>query len=368
MKRKRVAVTGIGVLSCLGIGKEQFWQGFLEGRKGFKTPSLFDASDLETKIAGEITDFDPKDILGKKGLVDLDRATTLLLSAIQFSLKDSGIDIADINELTTGISVGTTLASLSSLSEFDRKSIEEGPHFVNPSRFPNTVINSPASRAAIRFKVKGPNVTISTGFCAGLDALEYSLDCINFNRADRMISAAVEEMSLPAFFGFNKLGCHSGGISFSEGASSLVLEELSAGLAREVNIYAEVLGTGSSFYPFRLHKFHPEAKSLIEAMREALEDACLAPEEIGCLFADADSRRDADLAQTKAIKEVFGSHANELPVNSVTSIAGDSFSASGGLAMVAALGALARKEAGKIMISSSGPNGSSTVAIIASYN
>jgi len=408
---KRTVITGIGVLSPIGLEKNAYWDSLEEGKTGFKDITLFNASNLKINIAGEITEFNPKEILGKKGLIDLDRATTLLLSAAKFALEDSEIDVSNINSLKTGISVGTTFGSLNSLSEFDRQSIEESPHFVNASRFPNTVINSPASRLAIRYKIKGINSTISTGFCAAIDALDYAINSINFNRADRLIVASVEEMCIQTFLGFSKWGYLSGlnsdsepkscpfdkrrdGIVFSEGSSAIIVEELNKALERNANIYAEVLGISSNIDPFRLHKFNPKGTGITKAMKQALDNANLTPEDIDCIFASANSTKDADFIETNSIKEVFGDSAYKIPISAIKSMVGESFSASGGLATVAALGSITKnfipptvnlrekdlkcdldyvpniarkKKVNKVMINSFSPNGENSVLILGRY-
>lgn len=411
MHRKRIAITGIGVISPIGIGKDQYWQNLLEGKSGFKPITLFDTADLKVRIGGEITEFNPIDILGKKGLIDLDRATTLLLSATKFAFEDSKIDLSNINSPTTGVSIGTTFGSLNSLSQFDRQSLEEGPNFVNASRFPNTVVNSPASRTAIRYGVKGPNSTISTGFCASTDALEYAVNCINSDRADRMMSGAVEEMCFQTFFGFYRLGYLSGidnteplscpfdkrrdGIIFSEGSAVFILEDLKKAEERKTNIYAEVLGVGSNFDPFRLDKFNPKGTGIIDAMKLALNNAGLKPDDIDCIFANANSTQDADSIETKAIKEVFGAQASKMPITAIKSMVGESFSSSGALATAAALGSIVKdfipptvnlkekdsecdlgyisnkarmQKVDKVMINTFGPNGANSVLIIGKYN
>ena len=411
MHRKKVVITGIGVISPIGIGKDQYWQSLSEGKSGFKPITLFDTSDLKVKIGGEITGFNPVGILGKKGLIDLDRSTTLLLSATKFALEDSQIDLLNINSPVTGISIGTTFGSLNSLSQFDRQSLEEGPNFVNASRFPNTVVNSPASRVAIRYGVKGPNATISTGFCASIDALDYGIHCINADRADRIIVGAVEEMCFQTFFGFYRLGYLSGlnndneplscpfdkrrdGIIFSEGSAVFILEDLKKAKERKANIYAEVLGIGSNFDPFRLDKFNPKGTGIIEAMKLALANASLKPDDISCIFANANSTQDADSVETKAIKETFGAKASKIPITAIKSMIGESFSASGALSLAAALGSIVKdfipptvnlkekdticdldyvpnkartQKLDKVMINSFGPNGANSVLVIGKY-
>ena len=411
MHKKRIVITGIGVISPIGIGKDRYWQNLYEGNSGFRLITLFDISNFKVKVGGEIKDFNPKDIIGKTGILDLDRATTLLLSATKLALEDSQVDIANINSSKTGISIGTTFGSLNSLSEFHRQSLDEGPNFVNVSRFPNIVINSPASRVAIRYTVKGPNCTLSTGFCAAIDALEYAVCCINSNKAERMITGAVEEMCVQTFLGFYKLGCLAGlnnieprscpfdkkreGIIFSEGSAVFVLEELGLALKRKAHIYAEVLSTSSNFDPFRLDKFNPKGSGMVEAMKSALENANLKPNEIDCIFANANSTRDADFVETKAIKKVFGNFVKSLPITAIKSIIGESYSAAGALATAAAVGSLERdfipptinlrekdkecnldcvpnsvirQKVSKIMINTFSPNGANSVLIIGKYH
>src|SRR4030042_6950198 len=161
---KAVAITGIGVISPVGIGRDNYWNGLFSGKTGFRKISLFDTIPFKVNIAGEITDFDPVSLLGKKGLRTLDRSTRLLSSAAKLALEDASLQITDENTHSIGVSIGTTFGSLHSISQFDRDSLIEGPKYVNPSHFPNTVINSPASQVSIRFKIKGFNTTISTGF------------------------------------------------------------------------------------------------------------------------------------------------------------------------------------------------------------
>src|SRR3989344_5325392 len=172
---KTIVITGIGILSPIGIGIASFWEALAQGKTGFKQISLFDTSRFNVHVAGEI-EFDPVQFLGKKGLRDLDRSTKLVNTAAKLAIDDSRLEITEDNTHSMGVSIGTTFGSLHSISQFDRVGLTEGPRSVNPSHFPNTVINSPASQVSIRFKIKGFNTTISTGFCAGLDAVYYAAD------------------------------------------------------------------------------------------------------------------------------------------------------------------------------------------------
>src|SRR3990172_13382936 len=154
---RTVVISGIGVLSPIGIGRDNYWEGLFQGKTGFRKITLFDTAPFQVHQAGEISDFDPLALLGKKGLRDLDRSTRLICSAAKLALDDCRLEITEHNTHTMGVSIGTTFGSLHSISQFDRVGLIEGPRSVNPSHFPNTVINSPASQVSIRFKIKGFN-------------------------------------------------------------------------------------------------------------------------------------------------------------------------------------------------------------------
>lgn len=353
---RRVFVTGIGVLSPIGIGRDVYWSALREGKRGFRPITLFDTAPFRVSIAGEISDFDPISLLGKKGLRTLDRSTLLINSAAGLALQDAKFQITDENANSTGVAVGTTFGSLHSISQFDRSGLIEGPRFVNPSLFPNTVINSPASQVSIRYKIKGFNTTISTGFCSGLDALSYAADFLRLKRADVVLSGAVEELCEETFLGFHTLGYLSGtdgsepvccpfdarrnGIILSEGAAVLVLEDATHAKGRGAEPLAEVIGYGSAFDPSADRYFRHEGKGLRDAMFLALRDALMKPEDIDYVMASANSMKGLDRMETKVIKEVFGAHAYRMPVTSIKSMIGESFSASGALSLAATVGAI----------------------------
>jgi 3-oxoacyl-[acyl-carrier-protein] synthase II len=193
--RKRIVVTGVGILASNGIGKNDFWDACDAGRTGIKDISLFDTSSLTTKTAGEIKDFDAKIYLGEKGLRLLDRSTKLVNVAAKLALEDGAFTVTPENTDRTGVVVGTTLGSVWSISEFDKTALIEGPRYVNPALFPNTVINSPASQISIRFVIKGFNTTIATGFTSTPDALKYACDFIRWDRAEGLKSFVFRPIS-----------------------------------------------------------------------------------------------------------------------------------------------------------------------------
>lgn len=355
-KNKAVVITGIGVISPLASGRKDFQDVLVAGKTGFSEISLFDTSAFNVKVAGEIRDFDPVQILGKKGLRSLDRSTLLVNSAARLALDDSGFNVTEENTHATGVSIGTTFGSLHSISQFDRVGLLEGPRYVNPSHFPNTVLNSPASQISIRFGIKGFNTTISTGFCASLDAVIYASDFIKLNRVKAVLAGGVEELCEETFLGFHTLGLLSGtdgseplccpfdarrnGIILSEGAAILVLEDSDQAHKRDVPILAEIMGCGNAFDPEAERSFDHAGTGLRNAIHRALEDASLDYRDIDCIFSCANSSRGLDRMETSVINEVFGERAAEIPVTSIKSMIGESFSSSGSFALAAAVGSL----------------------------
>lgn len=359
MNQKRVVITGIGVISSNAIGKDAFWQATFKGISGIKPISLFDTQKYKAKLAGEIKDFAPEGFLGAKGLRTLDRTTKLICSAGKLALEDAHLEVTEENTHEIGVCVGSTMGSVKSISDFDKEAIKEGPRYVNPALFPNTVINSPASQVSIKFNIKGFNATISTGFTASLDAINYAADFIKLGRAKIVLAGGVEELCAQTFLGFYKAGFLAGlnggpeiscpfdkrrnGIVLGEGSCLLVLEDLESALNRKANIYAEISGFGNGFDAYRINKYSPDGNGLKKAIGASLKDASIKPEDIDYICSGANSSQDGDFLETTAIKELFAESAAKMPVSSVKSMLGECFSASGSLQVAACLGAIQKQ-------------------------
>jgi 3-oxoacyl-[acyl-carrier-protein] synthase II len=334
--------------------------------------------------------------------------------AAKFAIEDANLMIGESNTNRTGVVLGTTLGSVYSISEFDKTALREGPRAVNPALFPNTVINSPASQISIRFVIKGFNTTIATGFTASLDALRYAYDFIQFNRADAVVVGGVEELCIQIYLGFYKLKFLAGskglpidlelscpfdkrrnGIVFGEGAAMVVIEPLEKALQRNARIYAEILSFGYCFDPFRINKYNRLGPGIRTAMRRALENANLKPGDIDYISANANSVKEPDLIEVEAIKDVFGEDAKKVPVSSIKSMVGESFSACGALSLASSVGAIEnkfipptlnyseadpecdldfvpnksrKKELKNVLVNTFGPSGTNTCAVIAKYD
>ncbi len=347
-----ILITGIGVISPIGEGKDEYWRALKTGKSGFREITLFDTSEFNVKIGGEITDFDPLKYINKRHLRVLDRSTRLLIATSRLSIEDARLTITDENTCAIGVSAGATFGSLHSISQFDREGLIEGPKYVNPSFFPNTVINSPASQVSIMFKIKGFNTTISTGFCASLDALIYAADFIRLGRADVVLVGGVEELCEETFMGFYRLGLLSGtkgsqplcrpydknrdGLILSEGASVLVLESEEHAQKRGAHAYARILSYSNAFCPQEPGMFS-SGEGLKKAITQAIERASIDYDDINYISSCANGGIELDKMEAETIEEIFG---NKIPVSSIKSMIGETYSASGAMALSAAIGAI----------------------------
>jgi len=346
----RIVITGVGVISPNGgIGKDSFSNAIFGGISGIKQISLFDTSDFKTKTAAQIDNFMPENIIGKDGLRVLDRSTKLLCSSAKMALDDAGFAVTEGNCRDVGLAVGNTFGSLQSISDFDKVAIKEGPKYINPSLFPNTVINAGASQTAIRLNIKGFNVTISTGFSASLDAVIYAADSIKLGRKNMVLAGGVEELSVQEFIGFYRAGCLAGledgsselscpfdrrrnGIILGEGSAIFVLEKLESALGRGAHIYAEIKSYGSYF----------GAK---DAMSQAMAKVSLGTEKIDYICCAANSTKELDRQETSAIKEALAAKADSAKIGSIKSMIGECFSASGALQLAAGVCAIEKQMA-----------------------
>jgi 3-oxoacyl-[acyl-carrier-protein] synthase II len=356
---RRIVITGIGALASNGIGKKAFWKALEAGVSGIRPVTLFDTANMRTHLAGEIKDFNDEAILGLKGLRNLDRSTKLALSASKLALDDAGLKTPVSEDDTDfyGVALGTTMGSVWSISEFDREALREGPRSVNPALFQNTVINSPASQISIKFNIQGFNSTLSTGFCSSLDAIHYAMNMIRLYEYRIVLAGGVEELCEQTYKGFYKIGHLAGsrpgkeeidcpfdrrrnGIVLGEGACIVVLEEMGSALDRGANIYAELLGYGAAFDPDSRNIYSPKAKGAARAIQNCLGDAGLDAGDIDYVSATANSTLDCDAMESQALKDVFGLRAKDIPVSSIKSMIGETFSASGAMNLAAGLAVL----------------------------
>jgi len=406
---KRVVITGVGVIAPNGIGKDEFWENLRRGRSGIEPTTLIDTKYFTAKNTAECRRFNAEDFLGDKGLRNLDRATLLVCSAAKLALEDAKLTITEDNSYDIGVVTATTLSIAADLAQFSQDEVEAGARFVNPALFPPTTMNFTSSQLSIRYKIKGFNTTISTGYTAGLDALKYAMEFIRLGRAKMVLVAGVESVSFSNFVGFYKIGFLAGikgeelscpfdlrhnGIILGEGASVLLLEDEESAKQRNATIYAELLSAANSFDAFRAVKYTPHSLGLQRSMGIAIASAGLSEEDIDYVCASSNSVPQHDILETQAIKKVFNIYAKKIPVSSIKSMLGESVSAAGGLQVTAAIGSIqqgfvpptinyrkpdpdcdldyvpiaARKKAvSNVLVNNFGPGGHNATAIISKY-
>jgi len=355
MKQNKIVITGVGVVAPNAVGKVNFWEALKSGANGIKPITLFDTTPYKIKLAGEATEFDPAAILGQKGLRDIDRTTKLLCSSAKLALDDAKLVIDSSNTDKIGVCTGTTLSSLENLTEFNRQVIKDGPLFTDVGLFPGTVINAASSHVSIKFNIQGFNSTISNGFTSSLDALKYAVDFIKFGKADVVLLGAVESLSLTSFCGLLKLGALSGingpemscpfdkrrnGMILAEGAAVLILERESHAINRSANIYGEVKAVANYFCAKKTISGQIDSQDISNCMNTVIRSADVLPREIDFISAAANSTSSQDEIEICAIKEVFKNTERSIPVTSIKSMIGETFSASGALQIAAAIGSI----------------------------
>lgn len=353
----RVFITGAGVISPIGAGLEDFERALYAGASG-AGPSAVLAAGLPAELhadpqACEVRNFTPQTWLGNKGIRVLDRTARLLCVAAQMALagvagRAAAADAteADVN---TGLVCGTMFGSLHSITSFDWSGLEDGVNLVNPMDFPNTVINSAAGQAAIKFKLGGSNSTICAAQAAGLYAIHYAAEFLRLGRADLLLAGGAEELSPEGWLGFHKNGWladgkaapmsdRAAGMMLGEGAALLALQR-GAGPGQTL---AEIVGFGAAQDGLSTQEFHAAATGATEAIHLALESAGISAALVGCIIASASGSRAGDVMEVRALRAVFGGRLQDIPIYAPKAALGESLGAGGAFAALA--GALALKK------------------------
>ncbi|MDD5195650.1 MAG: beta-ketoacyl-[acyl-carrier-protein] synthase family protein [Candidatus Omnitrophica bacterium] len=403
-------ITGIGVVAPSGIGKENFWQALKEGKDCATQITSFDTSKFSVNRAAEIQNFSIQEHLGPvKGLRNIDRTTQILLVAAKQAIDESGIIINDSNTDSIAVSTGTTFSHLWSIIEFDTEVLRDGLEFSNPALFPSTVLNAASSQISIRFNIQGFNATISTGYTSGLDALKYAIDAIESGRAETVFSTGVDALTSSLFFGFHHLGYMAGlgsvpvscpfdkrrnGPLLGEAAVAFCVEDEKKAKARGANIIARICSVTPYFDAFRMGKVHPQGEGIEKSIRSALDSAGIGPSEIDYISSCANSSQSLDSIEVKVLKNVFGQQLKNIPVSSIKSMLGETFSAASVLQIASCVGAMKKgfvpptinyqeadpqcdidcvpnvsrkKTVKRALVISSGPGGYNSAAVLENY-
>jgi 3-oxoacyl-[acyl-carrier-protein] synthase II len=347
--RRRVVVTGIGLVSPLGTGTDKTWQALLRGESGIAALTRFDVSRYASRFGGEVRDFDPLAFVDRKEVRKMDPFIRFALGAAELAVRDSGLAPDDLRSDRAGVYVGSGIGGLGSIEENHKVLLEKGPGRVTPFFIIQTVINEASGQISIRFGAKGPNCANATACSTGTHALGDSSRLIACGEADIMIAGGAEApltpLSLAGFTSMKALSerndepakasrpfdARRDGFVMSEGAGVLVLEELGRALRRDARIYAEVVGYGMTGDAYHVAAPDPGGDGAARVMRRALEDAGLRPEDVQYINAHGTSTQFNDRMETLAIKTVFGEHALRLAVSSTKSMTGHLLGAAGGL-------------------------------------
>jgi 3-oxoacyl-[acyl-carrier-protein] synthase II len=347
--RRRVVVTGVGLVSPLGVGTAENWQALLAGKSGIGPITRFDAAEYPSRIAGEVKGFNPQDYMDKKDVKKSDTFIHYALAAAKFAVEDSGLAIDESNADRVGVIIGSGIGGLPLIESMHHILVEKGPSRVSPFFIPGLIVNMAAGQVSIRYGAQGPTSSPATACTTGLHAVGDAFRLIQIGEADAMIAGGSEAVITPlAMAGFCAMRALShrndepekasrpwdagrDGFVMSEGSGIVILEELEHARRRNAPVYAEVVGYGMSADAYHISAPHPEGKGAVLVMRAALKDAGLAPEAIGYINAHGTSTPLGDLSEVRAVKQVFGEHAYKLAVSSTKSATGHLLGAAGGL-------------------------------------
>jgi len=358
--KKRVVITGLGVIAPNGIGKNEFWKSLKEGRSGIKKISRFDATTYPSRVAGEVNDFDPLEYMDPKTAKRTDRFSQFALACAKIAIEDAGIKIGDSNLEHAGIIIGSAIGGIPYAEEQHSIFMEKGLKRVSPYLAIRLFSGAAASQISIALGIKGCGNTIGGACTAGTDAVGYGFEIIRKGEADMIIAGGAEAPLAPlTFASFCVIDAISNingdpvrasrpfdaerkGFVMSEGAGVVVLEELSHALNRKAPIYAEVIGYGTTHDAFHMVHPLPHGEQASQAIKKGLEDAEIEPDEIDYINAHGTSTVLNDKIETGVIKKIFGEHAYRIPINATKSMTGHTIGAAGSLEISAT--ALAIKE------------------------
>ena len=337
------------MVTPLGTGTEKSWKGLLEGRSGIRKTTLFDTEKFSCKISGEVPDFEIDNFIEPKEQKKMDRFIHFGLAAATLAMKDSGLKITDSNADRTGVIVGAGVGGLPAIERYKEALLAKGPKRVSPFFIPMTIINLAAGHISIRFGAKGPNSAIATACASGTHSIGEAYRLIQYGTTDSMIAGGAEAVITPlGIGGFASMKALStrndepekasrpfdkdrDGFVMGEGSGIMVLEEMEHALNRGAKIYGELIGYGLNADAYHITSPGPGGEGAARCMASAINDAGIAPEEIGYINAHGTSTNYGDELETSAIKTVFNDHAYKLCVSSTKSMIGHLLGASGGV-------------------------------------
>ena len=350
MKQRRIVVTGIGVVTPIGTGRERFWSNLLEGRSGIRTVQSFDTSSYSVHRGAEVPDFEVDKYVSNLDAAHLGRASQFAIAAARLALADANVEIASLDLERAGVSMGTTSGEPREVERFDdlfvSKKLEHvGPEFL--ALYPSHVI---AAHIARELRFAGVNIMIPTACAAGNYAIAHAFDVLRVGRADLMLAGGSDSFSRITYTGFAQLGAiapevcqpfdrYRKGMIPGEGAGVLVLEPMTSAVRRGARIYAEISGYGLSCDAHHMTAAHPNGQGAVRAMEQALEQCSIGPQDVSYISAHGTGTSTNDRLETLAVKRLFSDAAYRIPMSSIKSMLGHTMGAAS--AIEAAVCALA---------------------------
>ncbi|MBD3271782.1 MAG: beta-ketoacyl-ACP synthase II [Elusimicrobia bacterium] len=353
--KRRVVITGLGVISPIGIGKEAFRTAVLNGKSGASRITAFDASSNSSQIAAEVHDFKPDEFLEKKKIRRMDRFAQFALASAIMAIQDSGLDFARERSNRIGVIVGSGIGGLGTIESEHRVLIERGPRKISPFLIPMLITNMASGEIAIHFGLTGINYSVSSACATSNHALGDALRLIRYGDADIIVSGGTEAAITPlGFSGFCSIKALStrnddplkasrpfdknrDGFVMAEGCGIIVLEELEHAKARGAHIYAELCGYGATDDAYHITAPNPQTTAVETAMARAIEDGAISRDEINYINAHGTSTLYNDKVETAAIKKFFGDRAKTIPISSTKSMTGHCLGAAGSIELIATL-------------------------------
>ncbi|MGI6491622.1 MAG: beta-ketoacyl-ACP synthase II [Pelotomaculum sp.] len=347
--RKRVVVTGLGIISPVGTGIEQFWTALTNGVSGIRRITRFDAANFSTQIAGEVVDFDPMQYIDRKEARRMDRFTQFAVAGAGMAIEDAGLALEAVDRERVGVILGSGIGGIETLESQARVLEEKGPNRVSPVFVPMIISNMGAAQVAIEYDLRGPNLTSVSACASSNNSIGDAFKYIQLGYADIMVTGGTEApitpLAIAGFSNMKALSCCNeepekacrpfdagrDGFVAGEGAAILVLETLEHAIKRGARIYAEIAGYGCTCDAYHMTAPDPEGRGAIKAMQAALKDAGAPIEAVDYINAHATSTSLGDKAETIAIKKVFGEHAARIAISSTKSMTGHLLGAAGGL-------------------------------------
>jgi 3-oxoacyl-[acyl-carrier-protein] synthase II len=338
--KRRVVVTGVGLVTPVGTGIENVWEQIKEGKSGIGPITRFDTTGHETKFGGEVKGFVPEDYISPKELKRMDLFIQYALAATKIAMVDAGLDMQKEDPERVGVIVGTGLGGLPTLERYHKVLLEKGPNRISPFFIPMLIANEAPGHIAIQHGIKGPNLCIVTACATGAHSIGEAMRVIQYGDADVVVAGGCEANLTPLTIGgFNAMKALStrnsapdrasrpfdrdrDGFVVSEGAGIQIIEELEHAKRRGAKVYAELTGYGYNGDAYHITAPCPDGDGFIRCMRMAIKDAGIAPDEVDYINAHGTSTELNDYVETIAIKEVFKERAYKIPVSSTKSMTG----------------------------------------------